>query len=145
MTVCFPLLRQGYDKLFLAEVDAPLLDALLLLAFALESTKEKVLSLSPGDTGWPCDVTSLSSTAADRHRRVSSSAGSRSSVGLECYRGRASAASSPADPEALVEKTSTWFAATRAFPLVPDACAGSSCIGYAGGGRGAGGGGASEP
>ena len=45
------LLRQGYDKLFLAEVDTPLLDALLLLAFALETTKEKVLASLPDDGG----------------------------------------------------------------------------------------------
>ena len=41
------LLSQGYDKLFLAEVDTPLLDALLLLAFSLQTTKEKVLASLP--------------------------------------------------------------------------------------------------
>jgi len=41
------LLAQGYDTLFFAEVDSPLLDALVLLAHALATTKERLLASLP--------------------------------------------------------------------------------------------------
>ena len=41
------LLTQGYDKLFFAELDTPLLDALVLLAHALDTDKEHLLASLP--------------------------------------------------------------------------------------------------
>ena len=41
------LLSQGNDKLFFAEVDTPLLDALVLLAHAMGTSKEKLLASLP--------------------------------------------------------------------------------------------------
>ena len=43
------LLAQGYDTLFFAEVETPLLDAVVLLAHAMEATKEKLLASLPDE------------------------------------------------------------------------------------------------
>ena len=41
------LLKQGYDKLFYAEVETPLLDAVVLLAHASAQSKEQLLASLP--------------------------------------------------------------------------------------------------
>ncbi len=125
------LLRQGYDKLFLAEVDTPLLDALLLLAFALKSTKEKVLASLPEEV------------SPDREGHFLSLLDKRSSGtpvsyickvkefwGLEFYVDERVLVPRP-DTEALVEKALDVVRADPRLCRVHDACAGSGCIGIA--------------
>ena len=43
------LLAQGYDILFFAEVPTPFLDAVVLLAHAMDTAKEKLLASLPDD------------------------------------------------------------------------------------------------
>jgi release factor glutamine methyltransferase len=125
------LLRQGYDKLFLAEVDTPLLDALLLLAFALKMTKEKVLASLPD---------SVSPEAAERFLELIDRRGAGTPVsyirrikefwGLEFYVDERVLVPRP-DTEALVEKALEVVRADPRLQRVHDACTGSGCIGIA--------------
>jgi len=125
------LLKQGYDKLFLAEVDTPLLDALLLLAFSLSTTKEKVLASLPEEVS--ADVESRYGELVDRR-----SAGTPVSYirrikefwGLEFYVDERVLVPRP-DTEALVEKVLEEVRADPRLLRVHDACAGSGCIGIA--------------
>jgi release factor glutamine methyltransferase len=125
------LLSQGYDRLFLAEVDTPLLDALLLLAFALHTTKEKVLASLP-DPVSP-EAESCFHELIDRR-----SAGTPVSYirrikefwGLEFYVDERVLVPRP-DTEALVEKALEVLRADPRLRRVHDACAGSGCIGIA--------------
>jgi release factor glutamine methyltransferase len=125
------LLRQGYDKLFLAEVDTPLLDALLLLAFALESTKEKVLASLPEEVSPDAEEHFLSlldrrssGTPLSYIRRV------KEFWGLEFYVDERVLVPRP-DTETLVEKAVDVVRADPRLHRVHDACAGSGCIGIA--------------
>lgn len=125
------LLRQGYDKLFLAEVDTPLLDTLLLLAFALESTKEKVLASLPEEVSPDVEKNFLSlldrrssGTPVSYIRKV------KEFWGLEFYVDERVLVPRP-DTEALVEKTLDVVRADPRLSTVHDACAGSGCIGIA--------------
>jgi release factor glutamine methyltransferase len=125
------LLRQGYDKLFLAEVDTPLLDALLLLAFALDTTKEKVLASLPESVDAEPEEHFLSlvdrraaGTPVSYIRRV------KEFWGLEFYVDERVLVPRP-DTEALVEKTLEVLRADPRLHRVHDACAGSGCIGIA--------------
>ncbi len=125
------LLRQGYDKLFLAEVDTPLLDALLLLAFALETTKERVLASLPDAVSQEAEDRFLSlvdrraaGTPVSYIRRV------KEFWGLEFYVDERVLVPRP-DTEALVEKTLEVLRADPRLTRVHDACAGSGCIGIA--------------
>jgi release factor glutamine methyltransferase len=123
------LLSQGYDRLFLAEVDTPLLDSLLLLAFALRTTKEKVLASLP-DPVTP-EAESCFHELIDRR-----SAGTPVSYirkikefwGLEFYVDERVLVPRP-DTEALVEKALEVVRADPRLCKVHDACAGSGCIG----------------
>ncbi len=125
------LLSQGYDRLFLAEVDTPLLDALLLLAFALRTTKEKVLASLP-DPVSP-EAESCFHELIDRR-----SAGTPVSYirkikefwGLEFYVDERVLVPRP-DTEALVEKALEVLRADPRLCRVHDACAGSGCVGIA--------------
>jgi len=123
------LLRQGYDKLFLAEVDTPLLDALLLLAFALETTKERVLASLPDEVGPEVEGRFISlvdrrsaGTPVSYIRRI------KEFWGLEFYVDERVLVPRP-DTEALVEKTLDVVRADPRLLRVHDACAGSGCIG----------------
>ncbi len=125
------LLRQGYDKLFLAEVDTPLLDALLLLAFAMDTTKEKVLASLPD----PVSAASEESYLALLDRRAAGTPLSyirriKEFWGLEFYVDERVLVPRP-DTEALVEKTLEVLRADPRLNRVHDACAGSGCIGIA--------------
>jgi release factor glutamine methyltransferase len=125
------LLSQGYDRLFLAEVDTPLLDALLLLAFALRTTKEKVLASLPDPVG--PEAESCFHELIDRR-----SAGTPVSYirkikefwGLEFYVDERVLVPRP-DTEAIVEKALEVLRADPRLRRVHDACAGSGCIGIA--------------
>jgi release factor glutamine methyltransferase len=123
------LLRQGYDKLFLAEVDTPLLDTLLLLAFALESTKEKVLASLPEEVSPDVEKNFLSlldrrssGTPVSYIRKV------KEFWGLEFYVDERVLVPRP-DTEALVEKALDVVRADPRLRRVHDACAGSGCVG----------------
>jgi len=123
------LLRQGYDKLFLAEVDTPLLDALLLLAFALETTKERVLASLPDEVGPEVEDRFISlvdrrsaGTPVSYIRRI------KEFWGLEFYVDERVLVPRP-DTEALVEKVLEVVRADPRLLRVHDACAGSGCIG----------------
>ena len=125
------LLRQGYDKLFFAEVETPLLDALLLLAFSMNTTKEKILASLPEEVG--SDVESGFLALVDRRcsgtpvsyiRRV------KEFYGLEFYVDERVLVPRP-DTEALVEKVLQVVRADPRLRRVHDACAGSGCIGIA--------------
>ena len=125
------LLRQGYDKLFLAEVDTPLLDALLLLAFALDTTKEKVLASLPDPVIPAVEEGYLvlldrraAGTPLSYIRRI------KEFWGLEFYVDERVLVPRP-DTEALVEKTLEVLRADPRLNRVHDACAGSGCIGIA--------------
>jgi len=125
------LLRQGYDKLFLAEVDTPLLDALLLLAFALETTKEKILASLPDTVSPDSEERFLelidrrsAGTPVSYIRRV------KEFWGLEFYVDERVLVPRP-DTEALVEKALDVVRADPRLSRVHDACAGSGCVGIA--------------
>jgi release factor glutamine methyltransferase len=123
------LLMQGYDKLFLAEVDTPLLDALLLLAFALQTTKEKVLASLPEEAG--AEVESRYRELTDRRAAgtpVSYIRRIKEFWGLEFYVDERVLVPRP-DTEALVEKVLEVVRADPRLRRVHDACAGSGCIG----------------
>ena len=125
------LFRQGYDKLFLAEVDTPLLDALLLLAFALESDQGEGPCLS-ARRGWPRGRRSFpfpldrrsAGTPVSYIRRI------KEFWGLEFYVDERVLVPRP-DTEALVEKTLDVVRADPRLLTLHDACAGSGCIGIA--------------
>jgi release factor glutamine methyltransferase len=125
------LLSQGYDKLFLAEVDTPLLDALLLLAFSLQTTKEKVLASLP-DAVSP-EVAERFLGLVDRRSAgvpVSYILKIKEFWGLEFYVDERVLVPRP-DTEALVEKALEVVRADPRLHKVHDACAGSGCIGIA--------------
>ncbi|HTP59542.1 MAG TPA: peptide chain release factor N(5)-glutamine methyltransferase [Spirochaetia bacterium] len=123
------LLKQGYDRLFLAEVDTPLLDALLLLAFSLQTTKEKVLASLPEEVSAPVEAGYLdlvdrrsAGTPVSYIRRI------KEFWGLEFYVDERVLVPRP-DTEALVEKVLEVVRADPRLLRVHDACAGSGCIG----------------
>jgi len=125
------LLRRGYDTLFLAEVDTPLLDALLLLAFALNTTKEKVLASLPEEVSPEAEAEYSSlldrrgaGTPVSYIRRI------KEFYGLEFYVDERVLVPRP-DTEALVEKAIDVVRADPRLRRVHDACAGSGCIGIA--------------
>ena len=125
------LLTQGYDTLFFAEVQTPLLDAVVLLAHAMDTTKEKLLASLPEEA------------AADAEERfrgfvdlrcsgvpVSYIRRAKEFYGLEFYVDERVLVPRP-DTEVLVEKV---LQVTRADPRmrrIHDACTGSGCVGIA--------------
>ena len=125
------LLAQGYDTLFFAEVDTPLLDAIVLLAHAVDMTKERLLASLP-DTVSP-EVEERYRTLLDRRcqgipvsylRRV------KEFYGLEFYVDERVLVPRP-DTEVLVEKVLGVVRGDPGLRRVHDACAGSGCVGIA--------------
>jgi release factor glutamine methyltransferase len=125
------LLAQGYDILFFAEVDTPLLDALVLLAHALATTKERLLASLPD---------AVSPEAEERYRAlvdrrcegipVSYLRRIKEFYGLEFYVDERVLVPRP-DTEVLVEKVLGVVRGDPGLRRVHDACTGSGCVGIA--------------
>jgi len=125
------LLTQGYDTLFYAEVQTPFLDAVVLLAHAMDTTKEKLLASLPDEV--PHDVESRFKGSLDLRctgvpvsyiRRV------KEFFGLDFYVDERVLVPRP-DTEVLVEKVLQCLHADPRLRRVHDACTGSGCIGIA--------------
>jgi release factor glutamine methyltransferase len=125
------LLTQGYDTLFYAEVQTPFLDAVVLLAHAMDTTKEKLLASLPDEV--PPAVESRYRGFLDLRctgvpvsyiRRV------KEFYGLDFYVDERVLVPRP-DTEVLVEKVLQCIHADPRLKRVHDACTGSGCIGIA--------------
>ena len=123
------LLAQGYDTLFFAEVEAPLLDALVLLAYACDTTKEKLLAALPDpvDPGVQERFRGLvdrrcQGTPVSYIRRV------KEFYGLDFYVDERVLVPRP-DTEVLVEKVLQLVRSDPRLRRVHDACTGSGCVG----------------
>ncbi len=123
------LLTQGYNTLFFAEVQTPLLDAVVLLAHAMDSTKETVLASLPEEA--PADAEARYRGFLDLRCAgvpVSYIRKTKEFYGLEFFVDERVLVPRP-DTEVLVEKI---LQVTRADPRVRrihDACTGSGCVG----------------
>lgn len=125
------LLRQGHDTLFFAEIETPLLDALLLLAFAMNAAKEKVLASLPEEVAPETETAyrelidrRCAGTPVSYIRRM------KEFYGLEFYVDERVLVPRP-DTEALVEKAIEVVRADPRLRRVHDTCAGSGCVGIA--------------
>jgi release factor glutamine methyltransferase len=125
------LLAQGYDTLFFAEVDTPLLDALVLLAHALDTDKEHLLASLPDPVGEQEEEryrvlvdTRCAGTPISYIRKV------KEFYGLEFYVDERVLVPRP-DTEVLVEKVLQIVRGDPRLRRVHDACTGSGCIGIA--------------
>jgi release factor glutamine methyltransferase len=125
------LLTQGYDTLFYAEVQTPFLDAVVLLAHAMETSKEKLLASLPDEV--PPDAEARFKGFLDMRctgvpvsyiRRV------KEFYGLDFYVDERVLVPRP-DTEVLVEKVLQVVHADPRLRRVHDACTGSGCIGIA--------------
>ena len=125
------LLKQGHDILTFAEVETPLLDALVLLAHALGVTKEKLMASLP-------DPVSEEQEAAFRalvDRRCAGTPVSyirrkKEFYGLEFYVDERVLVPRP-DTEILVDKVLQLLRGDPRLRRVHDACTGSGCIAVA--------------
>jgi release factor glutamine methyltransferase len=125
------LLTQGYDTLFFAEVQTPFLDAAVLLAHAMEATKEKLLASLPDDV--PAEIEARFREFVDRRCAgvpVSYIRRAKEFYGLDFYVDERVLVPRP-DTEVLVEKVLRCIRAEPRLQRVHDACTGSGCIGIA--------------
>jgi release factor glutamine methyltransferase len=123
------LLAQGYDTLFFAEVQTPFLDAAVLLAHAMEVTKEKLLASLPDEV--PAGVETRFREHIDRRCSgvpVSYIRRAKEFYGLDFYVDERVLVPRP-DTEVLVEKVLRCVRAEPRLRRVHDACTGSGCIG----------------
>jgi release factor glutamine methyltransferase len=125
------LLKQGYDTLFLAEVDTPLLDALVLLAYATGSTKERLMASLPDTV--PLEAEDAFRGFLDRRSRgtpVSYIVRLKEFYGLEFYVDERVLVPRP-DTEVLVDKVLQVLRGDPRLRRVHDACTGSGCVAVA--------------
>jgi release factor glutamine methyltransferase len=125
------LLTQGYDTLFFAEIDTPLLDAVVLLAHALSTTKEKLLASMP-DEADP-EAEQVFRRFIDQRCRgipVSYILRRKEFYGLEFYVDERVLVPRP-DTEVLVEKVLEVVRHDPRLERVHDVGTGSGCIGIA--------------
>jgi release factor glutamine methyltransferase len=125
------LLTQGYDTLFFAEVQTPLLDAVVLLAHAMESTKERLLASLPDEA--PAEAEARFRGFLDMRCAgvpVSYIRKAKEFFGLEFYVDERVLVPRP-DTEVLVEKVLQVARADPRVHRVHDACTGSGCVGIA--------------
>jgi release factor glutamine methyltransferase len=123
------LLSLGYQTLFLAEVDTPYLDAVVLLAFAMGVAKERLMASLPDE---------VEAAAEERFRDFLSrrSAGipvsyirrAKEFYGLEFYVDERVLVPRP-DTETLVERVLAISRADPRIRSIHDACTGSGCVG----------------
>jgi release factor glutamine methyltransferase len=125
------LLRQGYDTLFFAEVETPLLDALVLLAHAMGTTKERLLAALPDPVSPEVETTyremidrRCAGTPVSYIRRI------KEFYGLEFYVDERVLVPRP-DTEVLVEKVLGLLRGDPRLTRVHDACTGSGCVAVA--------------
>jgi release factor glutamine methyltransferase len=125
------LLTQGYDTLFFAEVQTPFLDAALLLAHAMDATKEKLLASFPDEVP-PAAESRFHEFVNQRCSGVPVSYIRRAKefYGLDFYVDERVLVPRP-DTEVLVEKVLRCIRAEPRLRRVHDACTGSGCIGIA--------------
>ena len=125
------LLTQGYDTLFFAEVQTPFLDAVVLMAHAMETTKEKLLASLPDEM--PSGVETRFRASLDLRCSgvpVSYIRRSKEFFGLDFCVDERVLVPRP-DTEVLVEKILQLAHADPRLRRVHDACTGSGCIGIA--------------
>jgi release factor glutamine methyltransferase len=125
------LLAQGCDTLTVAKVETPVLDALVLLAHAMEATKERLLAMLPD---------AVSETEAARFREmidlrcggtpVSYIRGIKEFYGLELAVDERVLVPRP-DTEVVVETALRIARADPSIRRVHDCCTGSGCIAIA--------------
>jgi release factor glutamine methyltransferase len=123
------LLTGGYRALLLAEVDTPFLDAVVLLAHAMGSSKEKLLASLPDpvDDGVEADFKSLLDRRA-AGTPVSYLRGRKEFFGLEFSVDERVLVPRP-DTEILVERALSICRSEPGIRRVHDACTGSGCVG----------------
>jgi release factor glutamine methyltransferase len=125
------LLTRGYDTLFYAEVQTPFLDAVVLLAHAMETTKERLLAMLPDEA--PPGVESRFQDSIDLRCTgvpVAYIRKAKEFYGLEFFVDERVLVPRP-DTEVLVEKVLECLRADPRLKRVHDACTGSGCIGVA--------------
>jgi release factor glutamine methyltransferase len=125
------LLARGYDTLFFAEVDTPFLDAVLLLAHAMDITKERLLASLPEAVADAVDERFRA--LLDRRCAgvpVSYIRRAKEFYGLEFYVDERVLVPRP-ETETLVESALDLLKADPRLHCVHDACAGSGCVGIA--------------
>jgi len=122
------LLTQGYDTLFYAEVQTPLLDAVVLLAHAMGVTKERLLASLPEEAPAGAEERfrgfldlRCAGVPVSYIRRV------KEFYGLEFYVDERVLVPRP-DTEVLVEKVLQVVRADPSLRRVHDACTGSGCV-----------------
>lgn len=122
------LLTRGYDTLFYAEVQTPLLDAVVLLAHAMQVAKEKLLASLPDEAAPEVEERfrgfidlRCAGVPVSYIRRV------KEFYGLEFYVDERVLVPRP-DTEVLVEKVLQVVRADPRLRRVHDACTGSGCI-----------------
>jgi len=123
------LLRHGYDKLFYAEVETPLLDAAVLLAHASGQSKERVLASLPDPVTE--EIAAAFHSLIDRRcagTPVSYLLRQKEFYGLEFYVDERVLVPRP-DTEVLVEKALRVARGDPGLRRVHDSCAGSGCVG----------------
>jgi release factor glutamine methyltransferase len=123
------LLSQGYDTLFFAEVLTPFLDAAVLLAHAMEVTKEKLLASLPDEA--PPEIEARFKGFLDLRCSgvpVSYLVKHKEFYGLDFFVDERVLVPRP-DTEVLVEKVLQCVRADPRLRRVHDACTGSGCIG----------------
>jgi release factor glutamine methyltransferase len=125
------LLTQGYDTLFFAEIDTPLLDAVVLLAHALSMTKEKLLASMPDEVA-PQAEEAFRGSIDQRCKGIPVSYILRRKefYGLEFYVDERVLVPRP-DTEILVEKVLDVVRHDPRLLRVHDVGTGSGCIGIA--------------
>jgi release factor glutamine methyltransferase len=122
------LLAQGYDTLFFAEVDTPILDALVLLAHAMATTKERLLASLPDPAG--SETQTRYRALIDRRCSgipVSYLRQVKEFYGLEFHVDERVLAPRP-ETEVLVEKVVRVVRGDPRLRRVHDACTGSGCV-----------------
>jgi release factor glutamine methyltransferase len=122
------LLNGGYRALVLAEVDTPFLDAVVLLAHAMDATKEKLFASLPDPV--PEGVQAGFKTLLDRRAAgapVSYIRGKKEFFGLEFTVDERVLVPRP-DTEILVERALRICGSEPGIRTVHDACTGSGCV-----------------
>lgn len=123
------LLTRGYDTLFFAEVQTPLLDAVVLLAHATGSTKEKLLASLPEEV--PPGVDERFREFLDLRCSgvpVSYIRRAKEFYGLDFYVDERVLVPRP-DTEVLVEKVLQLTKSDPRLRRIHDSCTGSGCVG----------------
>ncbi len=131
MSTVRELLADGYRALVLAEVDTPMLDAAVLLADALATTKERLLASLPDEADAE-GARRFQGLIAERQagRPVSYIRRRKEFWGLDFHVDERVLVPRP-DTEALVERALLVARADPRLRRIHDACTGSGCVAIA--------------